>query len=68
MGPATGGISAVAFGVDGTAWVLNSMEGVVQGYQPRSQGEWTPTSQRLTEIGGKPVKLPDAGSGIAVGA
>ncbi len=66
--PTAGGVSAVSFGPDGTAWVLDSFQQVVQGYRPRPDGDWIPTSQALTAIGGRSLELPHAGSGIAIGA
>jgi hypothetical protein len=63
-----GGCSAIGFGPDGTAWVLDSANGIVQGYRPQSAGQWTLTAESLEEIAGEPLSLPVAGSGIAVGA
>jgi hypothetical protein len=64
----SGGGSAVGFGPDGTAWVLDSANHRVQGYHPQASGEWPMTVEKLVEIAGEPLKLPVAGSGIAIGA
>ncbi len=62
------GLSGLCFGTDGTAWVLNSSSGAVEGYQPNPSGHWSPTTARLTQIRGEALMLASAGSGIVVGA
>jgi hypothetical protein len=64
----SGGASSVGFGPDGTAWVLDSIHGVVRGYRPQRDGEWTPTKEMLSHIQGQALRLPAAGSGVAIGA
>lgn len=66
-GMVEGGPAAVAFGPDGTAWVLNNVRQAVEAYAPTPQGRWKEKGVRLTAIGGQPLQLPRAGSGIVVG-
>ena len=67
-GTGRGGPAAVAFGPDGTAWVLNSVSGSVEAYRPTVQAPWTPMGPRLTAVRGEPLRLPMAGSGIVTGS
>jgi len=61
------GIAAIGFGPDGTAWILNTVDQAVEGYQPTPAGRWRNLGVRLTEVGGEDLQLPLAGSGITCG-
>lgn len=61
------GVAAIAFGPDGTAWILNTVVGAVEAYAPTPQGLWQDLGVRITQIGGKDLQLPMAGSGMAIG-
>jgi sugar lactone lactonase YvrE len=62
------GVAAMAFAPDGTAWILNTAEGVVEAYSPSVNGPWKALGVRLAMVRGEALQLPPAGSGIAIGA
>lgn len=62
-----GGPAALAFGPDGTAWVLDSAAHTVRAFSPTSRGPWKERPVRLDSIKGEPLELPISGSGIALG-
>lgn len=66
-GPNPGGISALTFGPDGTAWVIDAGAGVVEAYLPKPQGPWTPLGIRLSSVRGEPLTLPEGGAQIVTG-
>jgi hypothetical protein len=61
------GVAGLAFGPDGTAWIMNTVSGSVQGFEPTAEGYWKDMGIRLTQIRGVAIKIPDAGSGLALG-
>lgn len=60
------GVSAMTFGPDGTAWVMNAAEGAVQGYAPAPGGLWRLLAS-LSQVGRDDLVLPPAGSGMVTG-
>lgn len=67
-GEGMGGISGVAFGPDGTAWVVDGAAGLVQGYETNPKKPWKPLDVKLRELKGTPFRFPAGGAGVAVGA
>lgn len=65
--PPPTGISALAFGPDGTAWVMDSGAGVVEAYRPEPQGPWTPLGISLSKIRGEPLMFPAGSAQILTG-
>jgi sugar lactone lactonase YvrE len=61
------GISALAFGPDRTAWIVNSRDGAIEAYEPTDQGLWKDLGIRLSSVRGSRLAVKSAGSGIAVG-
>ena len=61
------GVAAMAFGPDGTAWILNKAEATVEAYAPSKLGLWKPLGVNLTAVKGEALSLPVAGSGLALG-
>jgi streptogramin lyase len=66
-GHLVGGVSALAFGPDGTAWILNATDQAVEGYEPTTQGLWKRVGPRLTSVRGLRVGIKHAGGGIVAG-
>ena len=66
-GPLPGGISALAFGPDGTAWVMDAGAGAVEAYEPTPEGAWNPLGVSLGEIRGEPLALPAGGAQMVLG-
>jgi hypothetical protein len=66
-GPGPGGIGALAFGPDGTAWVMDAGAGVIEAYEPTPRGAWNSLGVSLDEICGEPLALPEGGAQIAIG-
>ena len=61
------GPAAIAFGPDGTAWVVNTSGRSVEAYAPTAQGLWKPMGTRLTQVRGVNLRLPPTGSGLVLG-
>lgn len=61
------GIAALAFGPDGTAWVLDGGAQAVLAYEQTPSGRWRSAGPALNRIRGEPLALPEAGSGIVTG-
>ena len=60
---------ALGFGPDGTAWVVDSVNGAVEAYDTTPMNGWRATGTRLTEIRGQPLlHYPSAGSSLLVGS
>ncbi len=57
---------ALAFGADGTAWVMDSMSGGLQAYGLKSKTSWSPLDSRLTQIRGVPMRFTPGGMGMVV--
>ena len=66
-GAGLGGISALSFGSDGTAWVMDAAAGGVEGYRTDRGIPWTPSGVALREIRGKPLRLAPGGAGLITG-
>jgi DNA-binding beta-propeller fold protein YncE len=65
----SGGPSALTFGPDGTAWVLNSGSNTVVAYHSTAQKRpWVSAQRSLSSFRGVPLRIPEAGSGIVTGA
>lgn len=62
-----GGIDALTFGPDGTAWVVDAAAGCVEAYSTANANQWTPAGPRLTEVRGEPLKFLIGGCGIVAG-
>jgi hypothetical protein len=62
------GIDGLAFGPDGTAWVVNGATAAVEAYRPAPNGPW-PALQgiRIDRIRNEPLQLKDGGCGIMAG-
>ncbi len=61
------GISGLAFGSDGTAWILDAGAGALSGYDTAHGIPWKPLGVALTEIDGVALRLPSGGAGIVTG-
>jgi hypothetical protein len=61
-------VSALAFGPDGTAWVLYAKPARVYSYEVRSTGAWKPLGITLTAVGGESLRGVPGGAGIAISA
>ncbi len=66
-GASPGGISALCFGPDGTAWVMDAGAGAIEAYQPTSRGLWTALGVRLTHVRNEPLVFPRGGAQIVAG-
>ena len=58
------GPAALAFGRDGTAWVLNSATGSVDSYEPTANGPWRRGAKSLSNLNGIPLSLNPSEVGI----
>lgn len=62
-----GGPAGLAIGPDNVAWVVDSLRNRVQGYDVTSTGAWQERSDRLDEVGGRPLQFYSAGAGVVCG-
>lgn len=53
-----GGISALTFGPDGTAWVMDASASLIEAYVPDRKGPWKPLDVGLGSVNGKPLRFP----------
>lgn len=67
-GSGLGGISGLAFGPDGTAWVIDAAAGQIEAYQPDAKKPWKPLGVVLSAVKGKPLQFVVGGAAIVAGA
>jgi len=63
----TEGPAALAFGPDGTAWILNTVTHSVEAFEAGPSTPWKAKGIRLSKVNGQDLRLPIAGSGLALG-
>ncbi len=67
VGGGQGGPVAMAFGPDGTAWVLESRTGSVRSYRPNTTGAWAAQSAMLNSRPGEGLTINHGGAGLVCG-
>ena len=67
LGGTSGGPVALAFGSDGTAWVLESRTGGVRSYVPTPTGLWTAQTAVLSSRPNEGLTINHGGAGLVCG-
>jgi len=61
------GMGGLAFGPDGTAWVVDADKGKISAYVPLSGAPWVHRGIELMSVRGTPLRFPSGGTGIVTG-
>ena len=67
-GTGQGGICGLAFGPDGTAWVIDGAAGQIEAYEPQAKKPWKPLGVVLKTVRKEPLRFKVGGAGIVAGA
>jgi hypothetical protein len=66
--PPDSGVTAIAFGPDGTAWVADSATQTLEGYAVSTDGAWKSNGALLRDVGNEPLSLLPGGMGMLAGS
>jgi sugar lactone lactonase YvrE len=61
------GMGGMAFGPDGTAWLIDVGKQDVRAYAPTASGPWTKLGVELGAVRGEPLRFPQGGTGVVTG-